>query len=132
MQLSLPPNAYTYHRLQFYGISVTPQWLCDYARSRDPQGTIDRNDVTLMARALTTIIRKTGISTITFEASLFDDTVKIPEDVEARPVDDLIPIIAVCDQYTYKRRPSEKKMKRLIKILGGRQPRWWVDQQDCY
>ncbi|KAF8240112.1 hypothetical protein L208DRAFT_1385039, partial [Tricholoma matsutake] len=107
IQVALP-DLNTNGRICFYGYDVSTEWLIDYTNKH--------------------------WKAIADESALEDPsapagTVTIPGH---RPGKIRVPLVSVFSNEgsSFPRRPSQARIDRLSEILGGNQPRWWVDYED--
>ena len=133
MKLALPTGVETQGRVCFYGFAVTMEWLVDYAKLH--WNDADQYDDLAKASAAIKFLRRSShINTLEFESALVDSTVP-PETILTpghRRGEPMVPLIAICsnEKPSYKKRPSQAEVDALSQIIGGKQPRWWVDYED--
>src|ERR1700729_2449483 len=133
MKLPLPKHLETNGRVCFYGFAVTTEWLVDYAKVH--WNNADRYDDFAKVSATIKLLRRgSHIKALQFEAALVDPTV--PPGTVLKPGhrtgEFMVPLVAICSNEapSYKKRPSQAEVDLLLEIMGGKQPRWWVDYED--
>ena len=132
MRLPLPPLE-TDGRVCFYGFAVTTEWLVDYANTHwNNAGQYDK--FAKVSTAIKLLRRESSIQGLQFEAALVDRTVP-PETILIpghRSGELMVPLLAICSNEapSYKKRPSQAQVAQLSELMGGKQPRWWVDYED--
>ncbi|KIJ93317.1 hypothetical protein K443DRAFT_402849 [Laccaria amethystina LaAM-08-1] len=120
MELALP-NWPARGRIMFYGFRTTENWLIDYA---------------ITHRATHGIHRQTGIYQLRLKTVLPENTPVPPAPQENRRIGPLPeagpPIVAVCSTIgsSFHKRPSQAQVDHLKKILGGGEPKWWINDSD--
>jgi len=133
MKLALPTHLETNGRVCFYGFDVTTEWLIHYARTHwDDADQYD--DLAKASAAIKLLRRNSHIKSLTFELALVDNTVPA-ETIRQRghrPGEPMVPLISIfSDQKSsYKKRPSQAEVDLLSHVMGGKQPRWWIDYED--
>jgi len=131
IQVALP-NLNTNGRVCFYGYGVATEWLIDYA-NKHWKGIEEYDDLAKASAGLHLLRAHSGIKRLSLESAVKDpkapiDTVTIP----GRIGETRVPLVSIFSNEvsSFPRRPSQAKIDRLSEILGGKQPRWWVDYED--
>jgi hypothetical protein len=109
------------------------EWLVDYAKLH--WNDADRyDDLTKASTAIKFLRSKSHINTLQFESALVDRTVPAGTALTPghRRGEPMVPLIAICsdEKPSYKKRPSQAEVDLLSQMMGGKQPRWWVDYED--
>jgi hypothetical protein len=133
MKLALPTHLQTNGRVCFYGFDVTMEWLIDYARTH--WNDADRYDDLAKVSSVIKLLRKRSrIKSLEYESALVDDTVPTDTVLKPghRPGEHMVPLLTVFNNQksSYNKRPSQEAMDLLSQIMGGKQPRWWIDYED--
>ena len=74
----------------------------------------------------------THIKTLTLHSALVDQTTPVDYIIDGhRPGEQMVPILSICTSQlsSYRKRPSQAQVDTLSRILGGREPRWWIDYE---
>jgi hypothetical protein len=133
MQLGRSTHLQTNGRVCFYGFDVTTEWLINYARThwKDAERY---DDLARVSSAIKLLRAHSRIKSLVYESALVDhttppDTVLIPGH---RFGELRVPLLSIFsnEKSSYKKRPSQVEVDRLSQIMGGKQPRWWVDYED--
>lgn len=108
-------------------------WLIEYARMH--WNDADRyDDLAKVSSAIKLLRKKSHIKSLEYESALVDHTV--PTDTVRqpghRPGELMVPLLALFSnrKSSYKKRPSQAEVELLSQIMGGKQPRWWIDYED--
>ena len=112
---------------------MTTEWLVDYAKVH--WNNADRYDDFAKVSATIKLLRRgSHIKALQFEVALVDPTV--PPGTVLKPGhrsgEFMVPLVAICSNEapSYKKRPSQAEVDLLLEMMGGKQPRWWVDYED--
>lgn len=133
MELALPTHFTTNGRVCFYGYAVTSEWLVEFAKAHWKDAERFDN-LAKVSTAIKLLRAQSGIRSLLYESALADKAV--PEDTILlpghRPGELMVPLLAIFsdEKSSYKKRPSQAQVDRLSEIMGGKQPRWWVDYED--
>jgi len=132
IQVALP-DLNTGGRVCFYGYDVSTEWLVDYA-NKHWQGIEEYDDSAKFGSAIHLLRAHSGIKRLDYESAFEDPkapagTVTIPGH---RIGETRVPLVSIFSNEvsSFSRRPSQGKIDHLSKLLGGKQPRWWVDDED--
>lgn len=131
MNLALP-NYKTNGCICFYGFDVTTGWLINYARTHWEDAE-QYNDLAQVSTAIKFLRAHSRIKSLVYESALANTapvgTILIPGH---RPGEQMVPILSIFsnEESEFKRRPSQVEVDRLSQIMGGKQPRWWIDYED--
>jgi hypothetical protein len=133
MKLALPTHFETHGRVCFYGFDVTREWLIDYARThwKDAEKFDDSAKV---STAIKFLRRHSRIKSLVYESALVDSTAPVGTANRPghRPGEFMVPLLSIFsdERSSYKRRPTQAEVDHLSQIMGGKQPRWWIDYED--
>jgi hypothetical protein len=133
MRLALPTHLEPNGRICFYGYAVSTEWLIEFARKHWNDAD-QYDDLAKGSAAIKLLRRKSRIKSLTFESALVDNTVPTETILRQghRPGECMVPLISIFSdrRSSFKRRPSQVDVDQLSQIMGGKQPRWWVDYED--
>ncbi|KAF8240122.1 hypothetical protein L208DRAFT_1385050 [Tricholoma matsutake] len=132
IQVALP-DLNTNGRICFYGYDVSTEWLIDYT-NKHWKAIAEYDNLAKASAAIKLLRSHSGIKRLEYESAFEDPsapagTVTIPGH---RPGEIRVPLVSVFSNEvsSFPRRPSQARIDRLSEILGGNQPRWWVDYED--
>ena len=119
-------------RVLFYGYDVGTEWYIEYTNTHRKE-LKDFDDLAKISAGIQLLRAHTCIKGLRFESALNDPaaptgTVTIPG---SRPGEPRVPVLSIFSNEgpSYKRRPSQEQVARLVQIMG-RHPRWWLDYDD--
>lgn len=112
---------------------MTTEWLVNYARTH-LEDAEQYDDLAMVSTAIKFLRAHSHIKSLVYESALADytapaDTVLIPGH---RVGENRVPLLSIFsnEELSFRRRPSQVEVDRLSQIMGGKQPRWWVDYED--
>jgi hypothetical protein len=120
------------NRVLFYGYDVGTEWYIEYTNTHRKE-LKDFDDLAKIGTGIQLLRAHTRIKGLEFESALNDPaaptaTVTIPGSRSREPC---VPVLSIFsnESPSYRRRPSQEQVDRLVQIMG-RQPRWWIDYDD--
>ena len=141
MQLSIP-QIQTNGRRLYYGIETTEKWLMEYTkadfRRRSYIPEHPPSALLLMSESLLLLQKHSGVRPLRVK-SVLPQGAPIPPrrkgNRQTLPLPDPgEPIVAICSSHPkwFGKRPSQAQVEVLKRLMGGKEPRWWVsDDQEC-
>jgi hypothetical protein len=122
----------------FYGIETTEDWLVNYTKThrKDYDLPVCISTLLNLDHALWLLRIHSGIHKLRFKTVLPDDAPIPPARKGTRQRLPLpksgAPIISICSSKSrsFQKRPSQAKVDALKQIMGGKEPRWWMDDVD--
>jgi hypothetical protein len=118
-------------RVCFYGYDILEDWLINYTKT-NIKDHAQYDNLALMSAAVHILKAQMRIRTLDIETALVDPTAPsntiIPGQQRGEP---MVPILSICtnEPESYRKRPSQVQVDQLSHILGGQQPRWWIDYE---
>ena len=137
MQLSIPQRETNGRRL-FYGIETSEAWLIEYTKThRKSHGlSVSMSVILNLSEALQLLQRHSGVHTLRIKTVLPENSPIPPARKDAQQSLPRLkcgkPIISLCssDSRSFQKRPSQVQVDTLKQIMGGKEPKWWVDDAD--
>ena len=126
IQVALP-DLNTNGRVCFYGYEISREWLIDYT-SEHLESPEEYDDLAKVSVAIYLLKVNSGIKGLEYESALPDPKAATAASYQGTTVR-LLSIFSN-EVSSFPRRPSQEKVDRLSEILGGKQPKWWVDAED--
>ena len=130
IQVALP-DLNTNGRVCFYGYEISREWLIDYT-NKHREGVERYDDHAKVSAALFLLRAHSNIKNLEYESALPDPkaATDIPKTAWYQgPTVRLLSIFSN-EPSSFPKRPRQEKVDRLSEILGGKQPKWWVDAED--
>ena len=131
MKLPLPTNLHTDGHICFYGYAMTTDWFIKFYKTHwEDRPNFDA--LSHMSATFQYLKAHTHIKTLTFHSALVDQTTPVDYIIDGhRPGEQMVPILSICtsERSSYRKRPSQAQVDTLSRILGGREPRWWIDYE---
>lgn len=137
MQLTIP-QIETNGRRMFYGIETTEEWLIEYTKTyrRDQGLPISMSGLLNLSDALLLLQRHSGVNTLRIK-SVLPENAPIPParkgTQQTLPLPQCgKPIISICSSghRSFQKRPTHAQVDTLKQIMGGNDPKWWVESVD--
>ena len=130
IQVALP-DLNTNGRVCFYGYEISREWLIDYSNEHMERAE-ECDDSAKVSGALFLLRGASGIKKLEYELALPDPKAAISIPTGARYQGAVVRLLSIFSNEvsSFPKRPRQEKVDRLSEILGGKQPKWWVDAED--
>ena len=107
------------------------EWLIEYT-TKHWKDVEEFDDSAKVSAALPLLKVHSGIKGLEYESGLRDPKAAIVIPTIPGHPEPVVRLLAIFSNEvsSFPRRPSQEKVDRLSEILGGLQPKWWVDHDD--
>ena len=115
-------------RVGFYGYEISREWLIDYS-NKHLEGAEKYDSHAKVSSALFLLRDHSDIKNLEYELALPDPNPATGTPTMAGYQGPMVRLLSIFsnEASSFPKRPRQEKVDRLSEILGGKQPKWWVD-----